>query len=523
MSTNKHQHYEKFYRIFQDLVDFAVFTMNKEGRITSWNAGAKNIFGYDESEIVGQPLARIFTDADRLTQQVKWEMATAEKDGRADDERWHVRKNGELFWASGVLSVVRDENGKIDGFVKVIRDLTERKRAEDQRNRLLQELRQASEAKDRFLATLSHELRTPLAAITGWVSLIREKRLRSDQIEAAVESTYRNALIQKGLIDDLLDISRITAGQLTLDMGPMDVSEIVQRGLESVRFMAVQKHIEIDSDIEQTIPSILADSRRVQQIIWNLLANAIKFTPKDGRVEIRVHHRDGNIEFQIRDTGQGISREFLPHVFDIFRQEQDSTSRPFGGMGLGLAIVKQLTELHGGSVKAFSEGVGKGSTFTVIFPAVEVSAPHQSAQAAAVDIAALANKRVLILENDLDCREFLATAVEGHGAVAYAAATARDALDKVLEFRPDVVLVDLVLPEEDGYQFVKRLRAFRSPSIRSIPAIAVTALATDEFRKRAMAEGFQLFIAKPVAADELVTHIANLLRRSDYEDLQRIA
>jgi CheY-like chemotaxis protein/nitrogen-specific signal transduction histidine kinase len=418
---------------------------------------------------------------------------------------------------------VRDKEGKICGYAKVIRDLTERKRAEEQRDQLLQELQQANQAKDRFLATMSHELRTPLAAILGWLSLMREKRLQPEQIEPAIESSYRNARIQKSLIDDLLDISRITVGQLALETRPVDLREIVRPALDSVRLMAAQKHIEVDSVVEETIPAVIGDARRLQQITWNLLANAIKFTPKEGRIELHVHHRDRNVEIRVSDNGQGMSPAFIPYAFDTFRQEQDSTTRPYGGMGLGLAIVKQLTELHGGKVSAFSEGVGKGSTFTVVLPATESAAAEDAGKAEEPSLHALANKRVLILENDPDCREFLLSAVQSHGGAAECAATAREAFEKMLGFKPDIMLVDIVLPEEDGYQFLKRLRAFHDPAIRSIPAIALTALATDDFRKRALAEGFQSFIAKPVPADEIICNIAALLRPSDSREDRRIA
>jgi len=513
---NKQQQFEFFYRIFQDLVDFAIFTMDLEGRITSWNAGARKIFGYDEQEILGQPLATIFTNADQMTQQMEWEMTTARETGRADDERWHVRKNGERFWASGVLAVVRDKSGNISGFVKVVRDLTERKRAEEQREELLEELQRANQAKDRFLATLSHELRTPLSAIMGWVSLMHDKQLGPDKVDAAIESTYRNAQIQKGLIDDLLDMSRISVGQLSLENRIVHLPEIIRHALDSVRFMAAHKHIEVDSDVEETIPAISGDARRLQQIIWNLLTNAVKFTPDGGRIILHAHHQDRNVQIQISDTGQGMSPDFMPYAFDTFRQEQDSTTRPYNGMGLGLAIVKQLTELHGGKVSAFSAGVGKGSTFTVTLPVVDMAAAAgQAAQRAGARLQALAQKRVLILENDLDCREFLSMAIQAHGGAVQTAATVPEGLEKVIIFRPDVLLVDIALPEENGYEFLKKLKASVNPDLRNIPAIALTALAGDEFRKRALAEGFQLFIAKPATADEIVSSIAGLLRPAD--------
>jgi len=280
---DRHNHLEaeEFFRIFRNLADFAIFTVDGEGRITSWNVGAQNVFGYEPAEILGKPLAKVFTHEDRLAHQVEWEIDYARKEGRADDERWHLRKNGETFWASGVLSATRDKDGNVTGFVKVVRDLTIRKRAEDQRDRVLQELQHESQAKDRFLATLSHELRTPLAAILGWISLLRERRLRPEQVETALESAYRNAVLQKGLIDDLLDISRITAGQLKLNMQAIDLRQIARRALDSVRFMAGAKHIELDSVLEETVAPIMVmhgGSSRFCGIFWRMPSSSLPTT-----------------------------------------------------------------------------------------------------------------------------------------------------------------------------------------------------------------------------------------------------
>jgi PAS domain S-box-containing protein len=522
MDVNNNQDAEEFYRIFQNLVDVAIFTMDPQGQIKSWNAGAQRIFGYPPSEILGQPLAKIFTQADKTARQAQWEMDTARKEGRADDERWHVRQNGELFWASGILSAVRDADGNVSGFVKVIMDLTDRKHAEEQRDHYLRDVQEANQAKDRFLATLSHELRTPLAAIVGWISMMREGRLREDQIPPAIDSIYRNALIQKGLIDDLLDISRISVGQLNVEMRSLDLNEVIRRALDSVRFMAAAKDIQVNSVVEEPIGSVSGDARRLQQILWNLLANAVKFTPQGGWINVQAHRKDHTVEIQVRDNGQGMNAEFIPHAFETFRQEKDSTTRPYGGMGLGLAIVKQLTELHGGKVTAFSEGVGKGSTFTLTLPSshAEAAVPEPE-QAATPDQDSLTNKRVLILENDPDCRDFLKTTVEEHGGKAQTAQTSREALAQAKIFRPDLIVVDIVLPEEDGYEFVKKLRASSEAAIRNIPTIALTALVTEDIQKRALEAGFQMFLAKPIPAPELVMHIVSLLEPANSGKFRR--
>jgi PAS domain S-box-containing protein len=511
---------ESFHTIFQNLEDFAIFTLDYEGRITSWNAGAKRIFGYTEEEIVGRDLETIFTCEDVESGGPETELASARENGRADDERWHKRKNGELFWASGILSAVKNENGDPVGFVKVIRDLTERKRAEEQRDRLLRELKEANRQleeanrlKDRFVATLSHELRTPLAPILGWISLIQSGRLQPEQMQTAIESIDRNAHVQTHLIEDLLDLSRMTTGQLRLEIGRVDLPTTVRHVLDAVRFMADAKNITIESKVDEAIKPISGDPQRIEQILGNLLCNAVKFTPRDGRVTIRVERRDSNVEIQVSDTGQGMAPEFVPYAFEAFRQEKDGSARPHSGLGLGLAIVKQLAQLHSGKVEAFSAGIGKGTTFTVILPTKQNAASQEPPEGRQPSHNVLTGLRVLIIENDLDCREFLATAIEDYGGVAQALATAEEALQQIRAFRPNIVIVDIILPAEDGFSFMQKLRASADETIRGIPAIALTAFVTDDVRKRALAEGFQAFISKPAPAAEIVTEIAKVLHQ----------
>jgi PAS domain S-box-containing protein len=504
---------ESVYHIFQDLTDFAIFTIDANGDITSWNRGTQRIFGYEEKDIIGSPLAVIFCQSERT--QAEREIAEARRHGRAEYERWHQRKNGSLFWASGILSAVYD-NGTLTGFVKILRDLTERQRAAQQRERLLKELQESMQVKDRFLAILSHELRTPLAAIVGWSSLLYKGQLRDDQITTAVESIYRNANVQSGLIQDLLDMSRIATGQLRMDVAPVNVSELVGNAVDSVQFMAMTKGIQITSRIAESWRPVHGDARRLQQMLWNLLSNSIKFTPSGGQVTLEVQDHGKALHIVVTDNGQGMTPDFLPYAFDMFRQEQDTNTRLQGGLGLGLALVKQLAELHGGSVKAFSAGPGQGSTFTLTLPVLhgDQTAADEKADGqtpTTLQAGALAGKFVLILENDPDCREFIHFAVQHYGGRAVSVSIVSEALLQFAASKPDIVIADLALPDEDGFSFINKLQALQREVRSHVPVIALTAVVSDSIRDRALSEGFTRFVAKPIAVERLIGIIFELL------------
>jgi PAS domain S-box-containing protein len=500
---------EDFLGVFKSLPDFAIFTTNTTGGITSWNEGARNIFGYDGDEIIGQHLSRIFPAGDSL--QAEWEIAEARTRGRADDERWHERKNRSRFWGSGILSAVRGKDHRLKGFVKILRDLTTRKKAEDENTKLLDDLREMGQLKDRFLAILSHELRTPLAAIVGWSSLLQKNVLKEEQVQPAIENIFRNANTQAGLIQDLLDMSRIAAGQLKIEAGAVDIARALQNALDSVRFMAAAKQIRIETEVDEMLRPTRGDPRRIQQILWNLLSNAIKFTPARGHVMVSAHVRGRTIEIQVTDTGQGMSPDFLPHAFNMFRQEHETTSRVQGGLGLGLAIVKELAELHGGKVAAFSRGLGKGSRFTVALPASQASVQPEDQKCREPAGEILRGRRVFVLENDPDCREFVCAVVEDFAGIAESASNVADALALIKRFKPHIIVSDLALPDEDGFSFIRRLRTEEDVD-STIPVIALTALVSDQIRRRALSEGFKAFVAKPVASEDLVLAIDEILR-----------
>ena len=422
-----------------------------------------------------------------------------------------------------------DELGHlVDAFNDMLGQIQERDSelllAEQERSRLLvleqEARRQAEEAnrlKDEFLATLSHELRTPLNAILGWGQVLRSGKLDAATAERALETIERNARSQAQLIADLLDISRIITGKLRLDPKPVELPSIIEAALDSARPAAEAKGIHLDVFLDPLMSPMLGDADRLQQIVWNLLSNAIKFTPQGGRVEVRLTEATPNAVIQVADTGVGIRADFLPHVFDRFRQAESSHTRSHGGLGLGLSIVRHLTELHGGTVEVASDGEGKGSAFTVKLPlAVELTGevPVDGRPAApqvwsAPDL--LKDLRILVVEDEKDTRELLVMALEGCGAKVTSTVSVPEALAAFENATPDVIVSDIGLPGEDGYSFIRKVRA-RNGGGR-VPAAAVTAYAGAEDRRRALESGFQTHLAKPVDPSELVATVARLAGR----------
>jgi signal transduction histidine kinase len=398
-------------------------------------------------------------------------------------------------------------------------------RADDDRRLLLQreqqarlEAQAANRAKDEFLATLSHELRTPLNAILGWARLLSSGNLDPATSLRAVEIIERNTRLQAQLIDDLLDISRIITGKLRLELRAVELTSILDGALDSVRPTADARGITLECNLPDGSDPILCDPARMQQVIWNLLSNAIKFTPHGGTVTLRAARSSGSVVITVSDTGTGIDPAFLPHVFDRFRQQDPVTTRAHGGLGLGLSIVRHLVELHGGHVRASSEGAGRGATFTVTIPAAPPAADHgveAVAQTAALpaDLPSLAGVRVLVVDNEADARALVAAILEGCGAHVTTAESAAEAVDQIQRERPDVLLSDIAMPGEDGYSLIRRLRAMDRDG-RPLPAAALTAFATAADRARALLAGYQAHVAKPVEPSELAAVVAALAGRT---------
>jgi len=406
----------------------------------------------------------------------------------------------------------------VEELSKYIADL---RRSEEQRGQLLlreQRARAEAEAanrmKDEFLATLSHELRTPLTALYGWACLLTETTLADDVANKAAKAIERNARIQTQLIDDLLDVSRIISGKLHLDVRPIDLSSVTEAAISVVRPAADAKSIQLTYNHPKTVRAISADSARLQQVIWNLLSNAVKFTPEGGRIVVSLNYSDSHAHLTVADTGKGISRDFLPHVFDRFRQADSSTTRGFGGLGLGLAIVRHLVELHGGTVSAESKGTDLGATFMTSFPLiatnVESPAVSHSSEHACVDLSPLAGLRVLVVDDEVDARQLISHSIMRTGAEVKSCGNAREALELLEQWRPNVLLSDIGMPGEDGYSLIKKVRALAPERGGHTPAAALTAYARDEDRQRALTAGYQMHIAKPVSSHQLVSTVAQL-------------
>ncbi len=496
----------------------AIVSKTLEGIVTSWNRGAEQLFGYTASEMVGQSVCRLFP-ADRADE----EPGILERIRRGERvepfETKRVRKDGTIIDVSVTISPVRDRSGAIIGASKIARDITEERNA---RERLMQangELRRADQLKSEFLATLSHELRTPLNAILGWTQVLKESGFNDpEELAEAIEVIERNARAQASMIEELLDVSRITSGKVILDIQQLDLPAVVQAAMQSLEPTARARSIRLTSAFSSLGHVVMGDRNRMQQVVWNLLSNAIKFTPKGGRVHVTVDRVRSQVRIAVSDNGQGIAPEFLPFLFERFRQADGSTRRRHGGLGLGLSIVKQLVELHGGEVSASSEGEGRGSTFTVYLPVMSTRHAFLDGASAESDRegsrgddsrAVLRGVRVLAVDDEPDSLSLVKRILELRGAEVRTATSVAEARIALAESPPDVLLSDIGMPDEDGYDLIRHVRSL--PVGRALPAVALTALARAEDRTQCLRMGFQTHVAKPVEPAELVAVVSGLV------------
>jgi PAS domain S-box-containing protein len=425
--------------------------------------------------------------------------------------------------ADASITAVKAADGRVEFFIVQASDITERKRVEEERERLLREAQEANRLKDEFLATVSHELRTPLTAILGWSHMLRGRQLKGEDAAKALETIERNARSQAQLIDDLLDVSRIVTGKLRLDVVPVSPHSFIDPAVEAVRPAAEAKGVRLQKVIDTGVVTVMGDPSRLQQVVWNLLTNAVKFTPRGGRVQVRLERVNSQVEIAITDTGAGIDPEFLPHVFERFRQADQKTTRQHGGLGLGLAIVRHLMELHGGTVRADSAGEGAGATFTVSLPIAAVHRredEEESVHPTARDMLSshecperLDGLRVLVVDDEPDARELLSVGLGQCGAQVTTASSVLEALEALAGGKFDTMISDIGMPGEDGYELIRRVRALPSGAGGRMPAIALTAYARSEDRLQALRAGFEMHVSKPVELTELVVVIANLIRR----------
>ncbi|HKT80732.1 MAG TPA: PAS domain S-box protein [Vicinamibacterales bacterium] len=508
--------------------DDAIVSKDLEGTVRSWNRGAERIFGYAASEMIGRSI-RTIIPAERWSEED--DVLAQLRQGRRVDhfETVRRRKDGTEVHVSLTISPIRSAAGIVVGASKIARDITERRQSEAERARLLEreqaaraETERASRMKDEFLAVLSHELRTPLNAVMGYVQLLLCGAVPPDRAAHALQAIQRNAQAQNRLVESLLDLSRVLAGKLELNAEMLELPSVIASAVDAVAPAALKKNISIQVMGAESA-RVFADGARLQQVFWNLLSNAIKFTPPGGQVVVELATTDAEAVIRVRDNGRGIPASLLPFVFDRFKQG-DESARSRTGLGLGLALVREMVNAHKGSVTAQSEGEGRGSTFTVRLPSAMLQeaglpAAVQTGGRQRVDFHQ-SRPTVLIVDDERDAREMLALMLETRGAIVQHVASAAEAFDSMLRQRPDVLLSDIGMSDEDGFQFIRRWRAHeaeadgRGGANGRVAAIAVTAYASAVDRDMALTAGFDWHIAKPVDADELARIIAALQARA---------
>jgi len=511
----------------------AIIGKTLEGIITNWNDGARRIFGYSEEEIVGQPINILIPD-DRQDEEPKI-IERLKRGERVDHfQTVRVRKDGQKIDLSLTISPIRNALGQIIGASKIARDITEHIRLQEERERLLQQAQSAREqaemanrVKDEFVATVSHELRTPLNAILGWSSMLLGDKLKGADARRGLETIERNARLQAQLIEDILDVSRSISGKLRLDIKPVELISVIRAAVDAVRPAAEGKDIQLQLLLDPAADHVQADATRMQQIIWNLVANAIKFTPKKGFVQVKLDRVESRAQVTVTDTGEGISPDFLPFIFNRFQQGDGTTTRRHGGLGLGLAIARHLVEMHGGTIAAASEGVDKGSTFTVTFPLValrsasgslvppQLLSTAQESHSNGNTQISLKGLRILAIDDEPDVRDMLQTLLQDYGANVLTAASAEEGLEALAAWRPHVLISDIGMPDEDGYSLIRKIRALTPEQGSDVPAIALTGYVRVEERMRALEAGYQMFVPKPVETNELISIIDDLCRTNN--------
>ncbi len=507
--------------------DDAIVSKTLEGVITSWNKAAELMFGYAAEETIGRSIT-ILIPPDRIDEEHTILSKLRRGERIRQYEAVRMRKDGSLIDVSLTVSPIRDTNGVIIGASKIARDITDRKLAAKQREELLEAERAARTAaervslmKDEFLANVSHELRTPLNAILGWAHILASRKSDGDDLKQGLETISRNAKLQAQLIEDLLDMSRIVSGKVRLDVQQTDLAKVVEQAVSTVRPSAEAKGIRLRQIVDPLIGPVTGDPNRLQQVVWNLLANAVKFTSRGGTVDVLLQRVNSHLEITVHDSGVGIKPEFLPHVFERFQQADSSTTRVFSGLGLGLAIVKQLVELHGGTVAARSAGEGQGATFVVVLPLAPVrdeqqrehpgTALRSTAESEGVDLSGV---KVLVVEDEADARALIQRVLVQRKADVRTAAGATAALELIERYKPDVLVSDIGMPEMDGYQFIRQVRRLGSEEGGRTPAVALTAFARSEDRTRAMLAGYQMHLSKPIEPQELVAAVRSLAGRA---------
>jgi PAS domain S-box-containing protein len=502
--------------------DDAIVGKDLDSIVTSWNGAAERMFGYAAGEVIGQSV-RLIIPHDR--QHEEDDVLKRIRAGQRIDhfETVRRRKDGTLVPVSLTISPIRDEAGVVIGASKIARDISERIRADDERRRLLEMARTANRLKDEFLATLSHELRTPLNAIVGYSRMLQAGMLvGGEKQRKALGTVVRNAASLTQIVEDVLDVSRIVSGKLRLNVQAVELSQIVREAAETSQPAADAKGIRLDVIVDPRGTQVSGDPDRLRQVLWNLCSNAVKFSSRGGRVEVRLERVNSHVEVTVTDTGIGIEPAFVPHLFERFSQADAGTNRVHSGLGLGLAISRHLVELQGGRISAHSEGPGRGAAFRIALPVRGVGPPvgdeirvHPDASdpAASLRVPRLDGIRILVVDDDRDALALSREILETTGATVTTADSGQDALDKLHKSIADVLIADIGMPRMDGFELIARIRTSNDIAMRDMPAAALTAFARSEDRTRAMRSGFELHLSKPIEPGELMAAAATLARR----------
>ena len=498
-----------------DMAPLGIFTTDEKLVIQSWNRWLELSSGFTADLVIGRPLFELWPELTARRLDLQFHNALT---GQVSliAQRFHgfllpfkLPSGINMLQTARVAPLTRE--GQVIGTITIIEDVTERIEREAQLHAARVEAEKANHGKDEFLAMLSHELRTPMSAVMGWANLLRTRTLDAATTLRGVESIHRNSQIQAQLIEDLLDVSRVMSGKLDLDISLANPSVVIQNAIDSVRQLAEDKGVMIEPILPAKEQYIYMDVRRIQQVVWNLLSNAIKFSPTGSMVEARLSYVANEAVISVRDWGAGIPSNFLPHVFDRFRQADNNKTRLQGGLGLGLAIVRHLVGVHCGTVSAESAGEGTGATFTVRLPLdFEPEKKNQDRQSRP-ERPSLDGIRAVVVEDMLDTYEVLQAALETKGIKVVAATNAKEAMAAIRAIRPDIILADIGLPGEDGCSLIRRVRAIEPNQGALIPAIAITAYTRPEDRDLALSAGFTAFLHKPVNVEELLDLIASLV------------
>ncbi|AVH72796.1 hybrid sensor histidine kinase/response regulator [Nostoc sp. 'Lobaria pulmonaria (5183) cyanobiont'] len=515
---------EAKYRRIVDTSYEGIWMIDSEARTEFVNQRISQMLGYSAEEMLGRSIFDFMDRADDMAAaEAKLEWFKGEE---SDLKEGRLRcQDGSYIWTLISATAILNEQGECLGAIAMLTDITDRKRTESERDRLLQleqtaraEAEAANRIKDEFLAVLSHELRSPLNPILGWAKLLQSRKFDEASLNKALKTIERNAKLQAQLIEDLLDVSRILQGKLSLNTIPVDLVSTIEAAMETVHLAAEAKTIEIETMLDPNVGKVLGDAARLQQVFWNLLSNAIKFTETEGKINVRLQHIDAQAQITFSDTGKGIDPDFLPHVFDYFRQSDSTTTRRFGGLGLGLAIARHLIEMHGGTIWAESPGEEQGAIFTVRLPLIKDGATieddtNTDSSTAAFPSSPLMGLQVLVVDDNDDTRDFFSFVLEQFGAIVTAVASGDEALQALTQSKPDILLSDIGMPEMNGYMLMQKVRTLEAKiGGKQMPAIALTAYAGEINQQYALRAGFQQHIVKPVAPEELLMVISNLVQ-----------